>query len=245
MKWWNMKGKMSEMIFRGFKKLSLADYPGKVCAIAFTGGCNFRCPWCYVKDLVVNWDRLPKTNGRNILKYLISRKEWIDALVISGGEPSIHSELIDFMKKVKEGGFLVGLETNGSNPIMLKKLINEKVVDYIEMDIKAPLSDSKLYNKVAGANVNIDNIKKSISIIRKTKNYAFRTTVVPTLLKERDIVQIAKEIKGVKRYYIQQFRPMESVINEKFARVKPYGLDFLSKIREGCSKYVKNVNIRH
>jgi len=233
------------MWFRGLKRMSLVDYPGKVSAIVFTGGCNFRCPWCYVRDLVLNYNTLPKISEKYVLNYLKSNEKWIDALVISGGEATIHKELPDFIKKVKGIGFMVGLETNGSNPVMLKFLIRNRLIDYVEMDVKAPLSNYELYRKMTGApGLDIGLIKKSINIIMKSKiKYAFRTTVVPTLLKENDVVKIAKEIKGARMYYLQQFKPMDSVIDKKFMNVKPYSIKTLTDLKKKCKRYV-NTELR-
>lgn len=240
------------MNFRGFKKLSLIEFPGKTCAIAFTGGCNFRCPWCYVKDLVLNYKSLPIINEKWVIDFLKSRRDWIDALVVSGGEPTIHKELPEFLKKVKKTGFLTGIETNGSNPKMLEKLIKKKLVDYIEMDIKAPLSNPKLYMKAIGkegkekdAKKLIDSIKRSVKIIKKSKIMsAFRTTAVPTLLTEKDIVLIAKELKGTKKYYIQQFKPMDSIVDKKFKTVNPHSSEILENVKNECRHYIKDVEIR-
>jgi len=235
------------MWFRGLKRMSLVDYPGKVSAIAFTGGCNFRCPWCYVRDLVLNYNTLPKISEKYVLNYLKSNKEWIDALVISGGEATIHKELPDFIRKVKALKLLVGLETNGSNPDMLNYLIKNKLIDYLEMDVKAPLSNVELYRKMTGiSNLNVEVIKKSIKFIMKSKiRYAFRTTVVPTLLIEDDLVKIAKDVRGAKKYYIQQFKPVDSVIDKKFMFVKPYSIETLKRITRQCKHYVPNVELRN
>jgi len=238
-------------IFKGLKKLSLIEFPGKVCAIGFTGGCNFRCPWCYVRDLVLNYDSLPDIKGRQILRFLESRKRWIDAFVVSGGEPTIHDWLPTMLAKVKDKGFLTGLETNGSNPKMLSQIINDGLIDYVEMDVKAPLTKPSLYMKSIGMEKGIDRAKlleaigTSIRILKKGKvNYAFRTTVVPTLIKDTDVVEIAKELRGAKKYYLQQFKPMDSLIDKKFSKLRPYSSRQLINIRDKCRKYVTDVEIR-
>jgi len=231
-------------MFKGFRKLSLVDYPGKLCAIAFTGGCNFRCPWCYVRDLVLNPEMLPSTKDSDIIKFLKRRKDWLDALVVSGGEPTIHENLPTFLGKVKRIGYSVGLETNGSNPEMLRRLIKEGLVDYIEMDVKAPLSKYDKYCEVSGVKVNIKRIRESVSIIKRSQDYAFRTTVVPTLLRSKDVVSISKELRGAKRYYIQQFKPMDTVMDARFKEVKPYPINVLNGIVRRCRRYVKNTELR-
>ena len=266
---------MTNLSFKGFKRMSLVEYPGKVCAIAFTGGCNFRCPWCYVKDLVLNYKLLPSTDPEWALRFMGERKGWLDAIDVTGGEPTINEGLPDFLRKAKKKGFLTGIETNGSNPDMINKLIRERLVNYIEMDVKAPLSDPKLYMKVVGQSQAgrlyaenkgredkkgkegnrktqgiegrdvISNIRKSIQILRKSKiGYAFRTTVVPTLLAENDVVLIAKELRGAKKYYIQQFKPMDSIIDARMRKITPYSSDALKEIKTKCGKYIKDVEIR-
>lgn len=235
------------MVFRGFRPLSLVDYPGKVCAIVFTGGCNFRCPWCYVKDLVIDYTTLPRISENYVLRFLKERKEWLDALVISGGEPTIHPELPDFIRKVKELNpkYLVGLETNGTNPQMLYHLIKNKLIDYVEMDVKAPLDDPELYSKVTGIeHPPMEKIKESVHLIMKMKKYAFRTTIVPTLHTVDNVVRIAKSIKGAKRYYLQQFRPMNTTIDDRFYHIKPYPYEKLVEMRKKCQRYVSNTVIR-
>ncbi|MCD6148789.1 anaerobic ribonucleoside-triphosphate reductase activating protein [bacterium] len=239
---------MMNLQFRGFKRLSLIDFPGKICAIGFTGGCNLRCPWCYVRDLVLNYDKLPVIKSKWVLDYLKSRKEWLDAFVVSGGEPTIHKQLPDFLRKVKDMGFLVGIETNGTNPDVLAGLMKERVVDYIEMDVKASLSNPILYRKMTGIKgLNIESIEKSVRLIMRSRlkyGYAFRTTVVPGLLDVKDVVGIAKSLKGARKYYIQQFKPLDSVIDKQFRNVNPYKVETLKRIRDKCKRYIDDVELR-
>ncbi len=232
------------MWFRGFKKLSLVDYPGKVASIAFTGGCDFRCPWCYVRDLVFNSPALPKISETKVLNYMRKYRDWIDGLVVSGGEPTIHRELPDFLEKVKKEGFSVALETNGSNPDMLEHLIEHRLIDYVEMDVKG--YNTELYKRATGVDVDIKDIKRSIRLIKRgMKEYAFRTTVVPTIHRPVDVVRIAKMIRGAKRYYIQQFKHSDSLIDPSFNKIPPYSRKELEGIATRCKKFVRDVRLRN
>lgn len=186
------------MKFKGLQGLSLIDYPNKLCATLFTGGCNFRCPYCHNPELVIGYEKLPDIIQDEILKFLKERKGFLDGITICGGEPTIHSYLPDFVKLVKKEGFLVKLDTNGTNPDMLKKI----EVDYIAMDIKGSL---KRYNEVSGVKVDTDFIKKSVDLIMESSiDYEFRTTVFPGFFNKEDAVQIAKWVKGAKRYVLQK-----------------------------------------
>ena len=175
------------MIFGGFEKFTLIDYPGKVACMVYTIGCNFRCPYCHNPELV---DETVETTipQKQVLDFLDTRKKLLDGLVITGGEPTMHDDLIGFMQEVKNRGFLVKLDTNGTNPKMLQEAIDKKIVDYIAMDIKSPLAH---YTQTVARPVDVANIQKSIKIIMNSKvPYEFRTTVIKALLSPEDIKQI-------------------------------------------------------
>ena len=231
------------MIFGGFQKVSLIDYPGKICAIAFTIGCNFRCPYCHNVSLVLPEIYKPKIIDESyILNYLKHRKKYIDALEVTGGEPTLHRELPLFLKKVKNLGFLVKLDTNGTNPEMLLDLIEQKLVDYVAMDIKAPLAR---YNYIVRADVNVKNIERSIHILINNSrylDYEFRTTVGPWLTIE-DFHKIGEAIKGAKKYYIQQFVNKLTLVPE-YKQVMPFSKQQLQAIKEIMMSYVEYVEIR-
>lgn len=197
------------MIFRGWQKTSLNEWPGEICSVVFIAGCNFRCPFCYNRDLVLNPEKLPVIEEKEILEHLKKQKDLLDGVMITGGEPLIQlkKDLIGFIKKIKAIGLKVGIETNGSNPEAIEFLIKKRLIDYAAMDIKAPLNQEK-YNQLAGENVDLKKIKKSIKIIVDSGiDSEFRTTVVPGLLDKNDILEIVKEIKGAKKYYLQKFQP--------------------------------------
>ena len=195
----------------GFQKLSLLDYPGKLSAIIFTLGCNFRCPFCYVPHLVLPemMKKIKEIPVGYVLAYLTKRRRFLDAVVVSGGEATMHSDLPDLLKQIKSMGYLVALETNGSNNRMLRQLISDGLVDYVEMDLKAPLEFNK-YNKAVGGVLTKEafkNIRESVEMLLTSSiDYEFRTTLVKELHTKEDILEICRSIEGAKRYYLQNFR---------------------------------------
>ena len=235
------------MEFKGFQKTSLIEYPGKIVSVVFTAGCNFKCPFCQNPELVLNPDSLPSVSSKEVVNHLISKKKWLDGLSITGGEPMIHQALSDFIGKVKEEGFLVGLETNGTNPQMLKDLIADKLIDYVALDIKAPLVWEK-YKVAAGINDEdlFRKVKESVEVLLESKldiDYEFRTTVVPGLIEEEDILAIARQIKGAKRYVLQQFLP-RTTLDKQYERIKPYSKEVLEKMRKRAESYVETCQVR-
>jgi pyruvate formate lyase activating enzyme len=195
----------------GFVKQSLIDYPGKIAAVVFTQGCNFRCGYCHNPQLV-----LPELFQQNqpistdeVLEYLQERKNWLDGVVVTGGEPTIHNDLPEFLKTIKDLGFLVKLDTNGSNPFMLEQIVKNNLADYIAMDIKIPFEDG-LYSKIIGI-PNVDeiteNILASVMILKNTTiEGEFRTTSIPGIHNEVMIALIKNCIGSNKRYIINEFR---------------------------------------
>ena len=231
------------MILGGLQKTTLIDFPGRLAATVFLCGCNFRCPWCYSRELVLPAEikKQPKVSERDFFNFLEERKGWLEGVVVCGGEPTIHKELPDFLGKIKNLGYLVKLDTNGSNPAMLKTLIDEKLVDYIAMDVKGP---RERYGEFAGQKVEVKKIQESIDILRTGRvDYEFRTTWVPRLHTPEDILQIAEWIKGAEKYYLQNFRP-EKTVDPEFAARKPCSEEYLWQIQRALSSYFKTVQIR-
>jgi len=219
---------------KGIQKLSLIDYPGKLCATIFLGGCNFRCPFCYNSMLVLEPEALPTIPEREVLKLLMERRGFLDGICVGGGEPTIHRELPQFLYKVKSLGLLVKLDTNGSRPWMLEDLLKRSLVDYVAMDIKVPL---RRYKEVVGREIPLSAIYQSIRLLRRGRvDYEFRTTVVPGIVSESDLIEIADFLKGSKRYVIQQFRPVNT-INPSLMEVKPYSKEELQRFREQIFHY--------
>ena len=186
----------------GLQAFSLSDFPGRRAAIIFTQGCNFHCPFCHNTFLLKEKDAV--FSERKVLSFLQNRQAQLNGVVITGGEPTIHDDLLLFIKKIKNLGFAVKLDTNGSNPVILEDLLTSNLLDYIAMDIKAPFH---LYNKLSGTQVILEDIKKSITIIENSKiGYEFRTTWVKKLLSSKNIEEIRDMISDSSCYKIQNFR---------------------------------------
>jgi len=198
------------MVISGFEKLTLLDYPGKTACLVFTQGCNFRCPFCHNKDLLCNGCD-SKFKEEEIFDYLEKRKGLIDGVCITGGEPLLQKDIEKFILKIKEMGFLVKLDTNGSNPDKLSRLI--KLVDYVAMDIKNDFLD---YGKTSGVEkINIDNIKRSIKIIEESDvEHEFRTTVVKQLHNLEKLMDICNYLGPNARYYIQNYKDCDTVLSK-------------------------------
>lgn len=213
------------MNIAGVQKVTLLDYPGKVACEIFTQGCNFECPFCQNSSLI------PITNTgefseEEIFEYLNLRKNILDGVVITGGEPTVQKDLKSFIKKIKDLGLLVKLDTNGGNPKVLQELIDEDLVDYVAMDIKNIFNK---YNITAGKRINLDNIKKSIEILKASKiDYEFRTTIIKEMHSLDDIVNICKLV-GNAKYYLQNFEDSENVIDHSLHGFSREELLFIDK----------------
>ena len=241
-------------IIGGIQKTTLIDFPGKVAAIVFTQGCNFRCGYCHNPSLAVSsphWEN--RLRRKDILSFLQTRIGKLDGVVISGGEPTIQSGLYDFISEIKSMGFLVKLDTNGTNPQVLERLINDNLLDYIAMDIKAPLEK---YSQITGTYSLAPlgkggggeglhyNIQKSISLIMQSNvDYEFRTTVIKSQLSFEDFEKIGQMIKGAKRCYLQKFVPSE-ILNKKLLSESTYSDEEFQTICQKLKKYVKFADYR-
>ncbi len=226
---------------KGIEKLSAIDYPGKTCAIVFLAGCNFRCPYCQNPDLIKRPGSLPDISEEEVLDFLKSRRKWLDGLCLTGGEPCLHRGLPDFIRKVKREGFLIKLDTNGSNPGMLEGLVKEGLVDYISMDIKAPL---ERYEEVARVKVRGEDIQRSVEIIMNSGvEYEFRTTVVPRLFNKDDMERIGKWLRGAERFFIQGFRPGVT-LDKAFRKESTFSPEELEGLAGVAGRYFKEVGVR-
>lgn len=224
----------------GFQKTSLLDYPDCISSIIWTIDCNFRCPFCYNRNLVFgNIKPIPE---EDVLSFLKKREGLLDGLVISGGEPLLQEDISDFAKKVKKIGYPIKVDTNGMYPERLKELIDNKLIDYIAMDIKAP---KQKYSKLAGVKINLSKLEQSIDIIKNSApKYEFRTTFVPDLLKKEDIIEIAKWLEGAEMFYLQQFRINPPLISLKMEKIIPYPEKYLIETLEEIQPYFKNCHLR-
>lgn len=229
------------MLITGFQRLSLIDYPDKVCAIVFTQGCNFRCGFCHNPELVIGRNR-ERLEERDFFDFLKKRHGKLDAVTITGGEPTLHSDLPEFLKRIRDLDFLVKLDSNGTNPEMLKKIIDKKLVDYLAMDIKAPLEK---YEKIICQKIDLKKIKESINlIINSNIDYEFRSTILPTLHNEEDLIQMAELIKGAKNYFLQSFVAAPKLLNPEFKVCKSFSKEQMQNLAKKCGKFVKNCKTR-
>lgn len=204
------------MLILGLTKTTLLDYPQKVAATIFTGGCNFRCPFCHNGQLVLNAATEESISEAEVFEHLTKRRNVLEGVCITGGEPTIQADLPDFIKKIKELGYCVKLDTNGGNPGMLKRLVQEGLVDYVAMDIK---NSKEKYKDTAIISENLlEKVKESVDYLLKGEvAYEFRTTVVRQLHTEKDLLAIAEWIKGCSHWYIQSYKDNENVINRDFS----------------------------
>ena len=227
----------------GLQKVTLIDFPGKVACTVFLGGCNFRCPWCYSKELVLpqNIALQPKISEKQFFDFLKTRQELLAGVVVCGGEPTIHKELPQFVKKIKKMNFLVKLDTNGSNPRALQRLLKDRLLDYVAMDVKAPQAK---YREAAGVTIDGADIAKSIEILKASKiDFEFRTTVVPTIHTKEDIIRIAKWLSPAKKYYLQNFLPIKTV-SQAFEEKRPYSNEDLLDIQKAIVPLFEICEIR-
>jgi len=227
----------------GLQKLTLVDYPNKIAATVFLTGCNFKCGFCHNPELV-DIDKMknqPEISENVFFEFLESKKGLIDGICIIGGEPTIQNGLDDFIRKIKDSEFLIKLDTNGSNPEILNKLISENLLDFIAMDIKTSLNK---YEKAINTKINLENIKKSVEIIKNSGiDYEFRTTVVPGVVEREDIEKIGEWLKGVKKFVLQQFRN-QKVLNKEFEKIQPYSDETLKEFKKILEKYIDKVGLR-
>ena len=224
----------------GFQKFSLIDYPGKICAIIFTQGCNFRCPYCYNIDLVLPDHFKTSVPEKEVFSFLKQRKGKLDAVEITGGEPTLQPDLIDVIRQIKEIGFLVKLDSNGSHPEILQRIAALNIVDYFAMDIKAPL---KRYQEVTRARIDSSKIAKSVKIIMQSgSDYEFRTTVAKPLFERKDFLEIGKVIEGAKFYALQNFEKKKILLSDM--PLEEYSSKELQEFCEIVNPYVKKCVIR-
>lgn len=204
------------MLILGLQKTSLLDYPHHVASTIFTGGCNFRCPYCHNGDLVLDTAHMEPYTEEEIFEHLNKRKNTLDGVCITGGEPTLQKDLPEFIKKVKELGLKVKLDTNGSNPKMLQALLEENLLDHVAMDIKN--SPVKYRETIDVDTFNVDYIVDSVDILKKlSTSYEFRTTLCKELHTKDDIILIGEWLKGSQAYYLQPFRDSDQVISHSFS----------------------------
>jgi len=228
------------MILAGLQNLSLVDYPAHLSAVVFLQGCNFRCAYCHNPDLI-SYVKKFDFSEKEFFKTINLRKKVIEGIVVSGGEPTIHKDLPEFIKKIKEAGFKVKLDTNGSNPGQLEKLLCDNMLDYVAVDIKTSFSKYSLVSK--DPNVS-DKVIESISLmLLSTVPYEFRTTCVPGIVDAADFAKIGEKVRNAKRYCLQQFRG-QVTYDKEFQKIKPYSKKDIQKFRNILEEFVETVDVR-
>lgn len=226
----------------GFNRTSLLDWDGCVTAVIYLPSCNFRCPFCHNRELVLTPEVYEDVPLEFVEDYISENREFLDGIVITGGEPTIHRDLPELVKRIKALGMKVKLDTNGTNPEMLKDLIDAGLIDYVAMDLKAPLDES--YDDLAGAKVDLSKVKRSIEIIMGSGiDYEFRTTMVPILLKPEDYERMAAYIGTARKMALQHFSP-RNTIDPNLSVVKPLEDGKVRAIAERCKPYVRKLVIR-
>jgi pyruvate formate lyase activating enzyme len=229
---------MSELLmkFSGIQKTSLIDFPDRIATVLFTPGCNLRCPFCHNWRIVLD-PKPPFLNEETVIRILEKRKKYVDAVVITGGEPAIHKEIPEFLKKLKEKGFAVKLDTNGFFPQVLKECLS--FVDYVALDVKTSLEK---YGRLGAKDTT--GFLRAVEILKNGKvDYEFRATVVPGFVDEEDIEKMGDIVKGGKRFAFQQFISGDT-LDKTFDNVKPYAAEVISKFADVMKQYVDVVVLR-
>jgi len=209
--------------------------------VLFAGGCNFRCPYCQNSGLVLHPESLPEINPADVFQLLRRRRGLVDGVVITGGEPTLHGSLEDFLRKLKELGLATKLDTNGYRPQVLRELLEQGLLDYVAMDIKAPPAK---YSLAAGVPIDLRRIEESIGLILSSGiEHEFRTTVVPGIVAPEDIEEMAKIIAGARKCVLQQFRP-QGTLDPRFEEVAPYPAQTLQEIARTAGRWIEQTAVR-
>ena len=223
---------------KGFLETSFVDWPGKVASVIFLSHCNFRCPYCHNYDLVLHPDQLPTIPFEQVIQQIKKYKGWVDGVCITGGEPTLFPALVQLIEQLRNEHMLIKLDTNGSHPEVLRKLIDDHLVEHVAMDVKAPLNQ-ETYSRCCGVSVDLEKIKGSIDLLRKTFiSYEFRVTAVPTLLKKEDLLMLANELKGSEKLTLQNFNP-EHPLDPGLKNIKPYTDQEIEEMQKEMNQILK------
>lgn len=231
----------SKVIIGGLQRISLIDYPGKISAVVFLRGCNFRCGYCHNPELVLPKRYPPAVTEDSIFSFLRRRRDKLDAVVVTGGEPTVQPRLTDFLRKIKRLGLLLKLDTNGSNPKVIKEIIDQNLADYFAMDIKGSLEK---YRRIVGYPVSLSDVRQSVQFIMNSEiDYEFRTTVVRSQLSLEDFLQIGKLIVGARLYILQKFVPSQT-LSQDFLKEETYSDREFKRIQDAMANYVQKCIVR-
>ncbi len=228
-----MQSEVHKFPIKGFIETSFLDWKGELSSVIFFAGCNFRCPFCHNSDLVLHWDTLEDIHLEYIILTMRKFKHWVNKVVITGGEPTIHMGLFNALGYLKREGIQVKLDTNGSSPSVLKGLVNEGLIDYIAMDVKGPI---ERYDKWCGVEVDRKKIEDSIRFIMEgTVAYEFRMTVVPGMHHEDDIYQVAEFLRSSDKFFLQEFKPRKC-LDPSYLDIRPFSKDVFERISRNVQK---------
>jgi pyruvate formate lyase activating enzyme len=235
-----------EIHIKGVQKSSLIDYPGKVSSVVFLSRCNFRCPFCHNPELVNDSSEFPDIMLEEFSEYLDKSKRWIDGVCITGGEPTLHSGLLELMRLIKSKGLLVKLDTNGTNPQIIQNALDEKCVDYIAMDIKNSLEK---YDEATQSRVDKEKILESIRIIIDAEKKGliqaeFRSTILPKLHNEDDLKKMAGLVHGARKFVLQQFRSTDALIDPEYREERSYKSSEMENFRKLFEGHCEVVEVR-
>lgn len=234
--------KLANLAIKGFIGTSLIDYPGCVASVLFVGGCNFRCPYCHNADLVLRPSSRPAIPTGQLLADLERRRGFVDGVVLTGGEPTLYPALAGLLRAIRAMGFAVKLDTNGSRPDVLRDWLEQGLLDYVAMDVKAP---RERYPEIAGReDVDVEAVAASVDVLKHCgRPHEFRTTVVPALLHVDDVEAIARWIAGPVPYFLQQFQP-NGCLDPRLERVQPYSVTELERMATAARSYLGAVQLR-
>ena len=228
---------------KGLLENTLIDWEGKIAAIVFLPRCNLRCHYCHSPHLVVAPSELETIPIEAVLELVNRREGWLDGVVITGGEPLLHGNLRDLIVALRDAGAGIKLDTNGTSPDALAALIDEGLLDYVAMDVKAPLVREK-YEEIADVDCDLDALRRSADVLLAGRvDYEFRTTVCPQFTDGDDIVEIARAVAGAKRYVLQPFRP-QGCLNASLLDVKPYQVETLREFADRAAEHVQSCVVR-
>lgn len=234
------------MEIKGFIGVSLVDWDGKVSSVIFLPGCNMRCPFCYNTKLVLNPKEMSTIPFEEIQNYLKKHEGWIDGVVITGGEPTIQEDLPILCEEIRKMNLAVKVDTNGTNPSMIRNLLEKGLINYVAMDVKAPLTEDA-YSKASG--VNTATLLKSIdetigTLLESGVEYEFRTTLVPTMHGASDIEKICEKIKGCRKYALQNFKVDVEAIDSNFQNLKPFSNSEVENLFKTAKNLIPNTVLR-
>jgi pyruvate formate lyase activating enzyme len=229
------------MEIKGLLKTSLVDYPGKISTVIFFGGCNFLCGFCHNSNLVLDYGKLDSYPVKSILNLLKERSSLTDAVVVTGGEPTLYKALDSFLKIIKEIPLSIKIDTNGSNPGIMKKLLDKRLIDYAAIDIK---TSPEKYKLAAGVNVDFDTVKETVELVKESGiDYELRTTCVPSFVALEDFNKIKEKVGRVKKYYLQQF-VNKATLDAALQKCIPYPVTVLDEFKDFVKSFADICELR-